>query len=74
MQYFFKKCYPDWFINKTKNKFDQRSDTYPEKYVKDYLFTVGISFFGKVLASFPNVFFLFKAKLHVDIMYIIEFR
>jgi len=70
---FHENGYPDWFINKTINKFDQLNEYVPENYEKDFLFFIGILFFGSFLnvfcfASFLNVFCSFvKTKFHVDI-------
>ena len=60
--------YPDWFINNTIKKFEKRQNNPPDKYEPDFLFTIGIPFFGKASRVFAKrLTALVKTKVNVDI-------
>ena len=60
--------YPDWFINNTIKKFEKRQNNSPDKYEPDFLFTIGIPFFGKASRVFAKrLTALVKPKFNVDI-------
>jgi len=44
-----KNGYPDWFFNKAIRRFQEQcnNSSSNEKYEKDFLFTIGIPYFGK---------------------------
>ena len=46
--------YPDWFTNNTIKKFEKRQNNPPDKYEPDFLFAIGISFFGKASRVFAK--------------------
>ena len=60
--------YPDWFINNTIKKFEKRQNNPPDKYEPDFLFSIGIPFFGKASRVFAKrLTALVKTKFNVDI-------
>jgi len=59
--------YPDWLINKTINKFDQRNDNVPEKYERFFVYYRN-TVFGKAFRLFSKRLCSFvKTKIYVDI-------
>ena len=44
--------YPDWFINNTIKKFEKRQSNPLDKYEQDFLYAIGIPFFGKASQVF----------------------
>ena len=60
--------YPDWFINNTIEKFEKRQNNPLDKYEPDFLFTIGIPFFGKASRVFAKrLTALVNTKFNVDI-------
>ena len=60
--------YPGWFINNTIKKFEKRQNNPAVKYEPDFLFTIGIPFFGKASRVFEKrLTALVKTKFNVDI-------
>ena len=65
--------YPDWYINNTLKKFEKRQNNFLDKYEPDFLFTIGIPFFGKESRVFAKkLTTTVKAKLSVDVKVIIH--
>ena len=60
--------YSDWCMNSTIKKFEKWQNNPSDKYEPDFLFTIGISFFGKALPVFAKrQTALVKTKFNVDI-------
>ena len=60
--------YPEWYINKTLQKFEKRQNSLPDKYKTDFPFAIGIPFFGKASRVFAKrLTALVKTKFNVDI-------
>ena len=60
--------YPDWFISNTIKKLEKRQNNPPDKYEPDFLFAIGIPFFGKASRVFTKrLNALVKTKFNVDI-------
>ena len=59
--------YPDWFLDKIIKKF-QESNKQTDKYEKDFMFTIGIPFYGEASRTFAKRLCTYvKNKFHVDI-------
>ena len=65
-------CYnecPDWFINTAIKKFEKRQSNPLDEYEQDFLYTIGIPFFGKASQVFAKkLTALVEAKFNVDII------
>ena len=60
--------YPDWYISNIIKRFEKRQNNSPGKYEPDFLFTIGIPFFGKASRVFAKrLTALVKTKFNVDI-------
>ena len=60
--------YPNWFVNNVINDFDKRCDDPPEKIEKEYLYTIGVPYFGRASRQFAKrLINLVKIKFAVDI-------
>ena len=60
--------YPDCFMKNTAKKFEKCQNNPPDKYEPDFLFTIGIPFFGKASQVFAKrLTALVKTKFNVDI-------
>ena len=65
---FLKNSYPNWSFKNALLKFDDREEKTKDKEEKQYLFRIGVPYFGKPSRKFAKrLSTLVKAKLQVDL-------
>ena len=65
---FLKNSYPNWFFENAFLKFDDREKKTKDKEEKEYLFRIGVPYFGKPSHKFAKrLSTLVKVKFQVDL-------